>query len=319
MSNVLVFIDHAQGKPKPGSVNAITFAQAVVAKGGGEIHLAVIGKDVGGVAEALKIYDVAKIHVIDAPCFENYLAESYTAAVVEAHKAAAATVIAGVSNSTTKDLFPRVAARLDAAMASDALEVVDARTFKRPMWAGNVTATVELTTDVRVVTVRGTEFEKPVESGASAPINALSFSVDLSTLKTRFVQLKQVKSERPDVTTADIVVSGGRGVKGPEGFKLIEELADVLGAGIGASRAVCDAGWVPNDLQIGQTGKVVAPNLYFAIGISGAIQHLAGMKGSKVIVAINKDPEAPIFQVADYGLVDDLFKAVPTLIGQLKG
>ncbi|MEZ4271699.1 MAG: electron transfer flavoprotein subunit alpha/FixB family protein [Myxococcota bacterium] len=186
------------------------------------------------------------------------------------------------------------------------------------MWAGNVTATVELTTPSKVATIRGTEFGAPLPGG-SADMHTIDFAVDLSTLKASFVSLKEVKSERPDVTTAKVVVSGGRGVKSAEGFKIIEQLADALGAGLGASRAVCDAGWAPNDLQIGQTGKVVAPSLYIAVGISGAIQHLAGMKGSKTIVAINKDPEAPIFQVADYGLVADLFKAVPELIAQLKG
>lgn len=317
MSNVLVMIDQANGKLKKASLAGITFGQEVAKKSGGALHLLVIGHDVKGVAEQVVGFGAAKVYVVEHANFEHYLAESYTVAVVQAAKACQATMVASASTSTTKDLLPRVAARLDAAMASDVTDVIDATTFKRPMWAGNVIATVQLTTPVRVCSVRSTEFAEP-QAGSQAAIEPLSVAVDLSALKARFVSHKEVKSERPDVTTAARVVSGGRGVKSPEGFKVIEQLADALGAGIGASRAVCDAGWVPNDLQIGQTGKVVAPDLYVAVGISGAIQHLAGMKGSKVIVAINKDPEAPIFQVADYGLVADLFQAVPELIKAIK-
>jgi electron transfer flavoprotein alpha subunit len=235
---------------------------------------------------------------------------------MEAQKACGATVIAAAASSSAKDMLPRLSARLGAGMASDVMQVVDGSTFKRPMWAGNVVATVQLTTPVKVCTVRATEFEAPTP-GAASPVETLQVTPDLAGAKAKFVSIKEVKSERPDVTVASRVVAGGRGVKSSEGFKIIEQLADKLGAGIGASRAVCDAGWVANDLQIGQTGKVVAPNLYLAVGISGAIQHLAGMKGSKVIVAINKDPEAPIFQVADYGLVADLFTAVPDLLKAL--
>ncbi len=317
MSNVLIYIDHTAGAAKKTTFPGITFGQQYAEKSGGELHLVVIGKDVGPVVDEVKAFGAAKIHVVDHANFENYLAESYATALVEAQKAAGATLIGGASSSTTKDLFPRVAARLDAAMASDVLNIVDAKTFTRPMWAGNVVATVELTTDTKVATARGTEFGPPA-AGGEAATNAVEVSVDLGALKTTFVSLKVIKSERPDIAIANRVVAGGRGLKGPEGLKLIEDLADLLGAGIGASRAACDAGWVPNDTQIGQTGKVVAPDLYFAIGISGAIQHIAGMKSSKTIVAINKDPEAPIFQVADYGLVADLFKAVPELIDALK-
>ena len=256
---------------------------------------------------------MAKVLVIDDGSFSHYLAESYTNALSAAAEACGATTIAGASSSLSKDLFPRLAVRFDAAMASDVLEVVDGNTFKRPMWAGDVIATVELKGERQICTVRTTEFDAP-EAGAESTVETLAANVDLGTLQTSFVDLKEIKSERPDATVADVVVSGGRGVKSPEGFQVIENLADSLNAGIGASRAVCDAGWVPNDLQIGQTGKIVAPDLYFALGISGAIQHVAGMKGSKVIVAINKDPEAPIFQVADYGFVADLFDAVPQII-----
>lgn len=313
MSNVLIFVEYAGAQAKPGSLAGITFGQAYAQATGGELHLAMIGSGATAAAESIKGFGAKAVHVIDNDCFKNYLAESYTKALTHLAEKTSATMVAGAASSTTKDLFPRVTVRLDAGMASDVLALVDAKTFKRPMWAGNVVATVEIKTDKKVATIRGTEFDKPA-AGGDAEIVSDDFSVDLAELKTTFVDLKEVKSERPDVTTADVVVSGGRGVKSAEGFKLIEQFADHLGAGVGASRAVCDAGWAPNDLQIGQTGKVVAPNLYFAIGISGAIQHLAGMKGSKTIVAINKDPEAPIFQVADYGLVADLFKAVPEIM-----
>ena len=317
MSNVLVLIEHAEGKAKKGSLTGITFGQQVAQKSGGALHLLVVGCNVKSVAEEVTGFGAAKVHVVDDASFAQYLAESYTTVVAAAAKACGATMIAGCASSTTKDFFPRLAARLEAGMGSDVMEVIDASTFKRPMWAGNVIATVQITSATKVCTVRGTEFDMP-KAGAKSPVEALAAKADVGALKAKFVSLKAVKSERPDVTTADRVVSGGRGVKGAEGFKVIEQLADALRAGVGASRAVCDAGWVPNDLQIGQTGKIVAPNLYVAVGISGAIQHLAGMKGSKTIVAINKDPDAPIFQVADYGLVADLFSAVPELIKSIK-
>lgn len=317
MSNTLIYIDHAGGKAKKTTFPGITFGQQYAKMTGGELHLVVIGKDVGAVVDEVKGFGATKIHVADNACFANYLAESYATALVAAQKAAGANMIAGSACSTTKDLFARVAARLDAAMASEVLEIVDAKTLKRPMWAGNVIATVELTTEIKLATVRATEFDPPT-AGGDAATNALEINVDLAGLQTTFISLKEIKSERPDISTAARVVAGGRGVKGPEGMKLIEDLADALGAGVGASRAACDAGWVPNDAQVGQTGKVVAPDLYVAIGISGAIQHIAGMKSSKTIVAINKDPEAPIFQVADYGLVADLFKAVPELLAAIK-
>ena len=318
MSNVLIMLEHTHGVLRKPSLSAITFGQQVAQKTGGQVHLLLVGDKVQEAAKALTGYGAAKIYTIEAGCFEHYLAESYTAAVVAAAKAASATCVAAASSSTSKDLLPRVAARLQAGMATDVLSVVAADTFTRPMWAGNVVATVQINSAVRVASVRATEFLAPTAGAGATPIEALSVTVPLDTLKTKFLSLKEVKSERPDVTTAERIVSGGRGVKGAEGFKVIEQLADAMRAGVGASRAVCDAGWVGNDLQIGQTGKIVAPNLYVAVGISGAIQHLAGMKGSKTIVAINKDPEAPIFQVADYGLVADLFTAVPELIKQLK-
>ena len=317
MSNVLIFVEQASGEVKKASLSAITFGQQLCAKSGGDLFFVVMGAGANAAAEQVKSFGAAKVFATENPSFEHYLAESYTQAVANAASMCDAKTIAGSTSSTTKDFLPRLASKLGAAMASDVMEVIDAKQFKRPMWAGNVVATVELTTDVQVATVRATEFDEPT-AGGDASVETLDVSVELDALHSKFVSLKEIKSERPDATVADVVVAGGRGVKGPEGFKLIEELADLLEGGIGASRAVCDAGWVPNDLQIGQTGKVVAPDLYFAIGISGAIQHLAGMKGSKTIVAINKDPDAPIFQVSDYGLVADLFEAVPELVSSIK-
>lgn len=317
MSNVLVFIEHAGGQPKKSALAGITFGHQAAQKTGGALYLLVVGKDVGPIADAVKGFGAAKVLVADSDNFANYTAEGVTAAIEAAVKACDAKLIAGAASTTTKDCLPRLAARLDAAMVSDVLEIVDDKTFKRPMWAGNVVATVELTTPVKVCTVRSTEFDQPA-AGSDAAIESLDVSIDLGSFKAKFVSLEEIKSERPDLASANRVVAAGRGVKGSEGFQLMETLADLLGAAVGASRAVCDAGWAPNDLQIGQTGKVIAPDLYIGAGISGAIQHLAGMKSSKVIVAINKDAEAPIFQVADYGLVADLFQAVPELVEELK-
>ena len=317
MSNVLILIEHSAGQPKKLSLNAITFGQQLSAQSGGSLNLLLVGENAGEAAQAVQGYGAEKVFGIDDPSMHHYLAESYTAGLSAAAEACGATSIAGASSSLSKDLFPRLAVRLNAAMASDVLEVVDAKTFKRPMWAGDVIATVELKSERQICTVRTTEFDAPA-AGSEASIETLPVNVDLGQLNTSFVELKEIKSERPDATVADVVVSGGRGVKSPDGFKVVEDLADSLNAGLGASRAVCDAGWVPNDLQIGQTGKIVAPDLYFALGISGAIQHVAGMMGSIVFVAINKDPEAPIFQVADYGLVADLFDAVPQIIESIK-
>ena len=257
------------------------------------------------------------MHLADAPVLEKPLAEAHAPVIAAIAKAAQASFVGAAATAYGKDVLPRAAALLGAAMATEVLGFGGegaAVTFRRPMWAGNVIAEVELATPVKVFTIRTTEFPAAQKEGAGA-VTAVAAKVDLGALKTRFVDFKEVKSERPELTDARVVVAGGRGTKGD--FKPIEGLADDLGAAIGASRAAVDAGWVPNDWQVGQTGKVVAPDLYVAAGISGAIQHLAGMKGSKVIVAVNKDPEAPIFQLADYGLVGDLFKVLPELRAKL--
>jgi electron transfer flavoprotein alpha subunit len=318
MSNVLLLIEHSAGALRKTALSAVQFAQQVTQKSGGSIYAAILGDggdDAQKAVQAARQLGIAKVYSVQSASLAHYLAESYCIALVDVQKACGASLVAAAASSASKDLLPRVAARLRAGMATEVLSVVDADTFTRPMWAGNVLATVKLTSAIKVCTVRPTEFSAAAVATDSppCPVETLSPSIDLTALKTTFVRIKEVKSERPDVTTAERIVSGGRGIKSAEGFKIIEQLADTLHAGVGASRAVCDAGWVPNDLQIGQTGKIVAPTLYVAVGISGAIQHLAGMKGSKTIVAINKDPDAPIFSVADYGLVADLFEAVPAL------
>jgi electron transfer flavoprotein alpha subunit len=312
MATHLVVVEHSNGKLVKASLAAFSAAQ----KAGGEVHAIVLGLPAGGeVANAVAPY-AKVVHQGDHADLKNRLAQPYAKVVADVAKHINATHVWAAATAAGKDFMPRVAARLDAGMASDVSAVVDEKTFKRPMWAGNVIGTVELASPIKVVTVRPTEFPAPA---AGAPGQLMTGSPDPGASKMSFVKFDAVVSDRPALTDARVVVSGGRGVKGPEGFKtVIEPLADVLGAAIGASRAVCDAGWVPNDWQVGQTGKVVAPELYIAVGISGAIQHVAGMKGSKVIVAINKEPEAPIFQIADYGLVADLFKAVPELTDALK-
>ena len=313
MATIVVVGEQAAGHLKKATLSALSAAQQIAAKTGGQIAGVVVGGGVGQSAQELAGYGIP-VHVVDAAAFEHALAETHAAAVAELAKKVGASEVVLAATAYGKDIAPRVAAKLGAGLASDVLAVAGANQFKRAMWAGNAIATVEVTTQVKVVTVRATEFAPPQKgqgAGAVTPVQ-----VAAPQAKTKFVEFNEVKSARPELTEARVVVSGGRGTKGD--FKPIEQLADVLNAAVGASRAVVDAGWQPNDLQVGQTGKVVAPQLYVAAGISGAIQHLAGMKGSKTIVAINKDAEAPIFQVADYGLVADLFKALPEMAEAVK-
>jgi electron transfer flavoprotein alpha subunit len=311
MATHLIVAEHAGGKLVKATLAAIAAAHKV----GGDVHVLVIGHGIGAVANELLPY-AKTVHTAEHAGLKDRAAQPYAKVIADAAKAITATHVWAAATGAGKDIMPRVAARLEAGMASDISAVVSENTFKRPMWAGNIIGTVEVTTSTKVITVRPTEFSPPAP-GAAGTIAA--FACDPGTSKMRFVSFDAVVSDRPALSDARVIVSGGRGVKGPEGFKtIIEPLADALGAAIGASRAVCDAGWVPNDWQVGQTGKVVAPDLYVAVGISGAIQHVAGMKGSKCIVAINKEPEAPIFQVADYGLVADLFKAAPELTEAIK-
>ena len=313
MATILLVGEQGGGHLKKASLSALTAAQQLAQKNGAQIATVLIGAGAGQSAQELAAYG-APVHVVEGAGFEHALAETHSAAVAELAKKVGASDVVMAATAYGKDVAPRIAARLGAGLASDVLGIVTANQFRRAMWAGNALATVEVTTPVKVITVRATDFaaaQKAQSAGAVTPQQ-----VNAPQAKTKFVEFNEVKSARPELTEARVVVSGGRGTKGD--FKPIEQLADVLNAAVGASRAVVDAGWQPNDLQVGQTGKVVAPQLYIAAGISGAIQHLAGMKGSKTIVAINKDPEAPIFQIADYGLVADLFKALPELSEAVK-
>ena len=306
----LVLAEHDNAQLKPASLNVVTAA----AKAGGQVHVLVAGSGCAAVAQqAAQVAGVTKVLVADAPHLAHQLAENVAAQVVAvaqgySHVFAAAT-------ATGKNVMPRVAAMLDSAQVSDIISVESADTFTRPIYAGNAIATVQSSDAVKVVTARPTNFDPAAPTGASAAVETVAVTPDtgLSTFNSRDI----AKSDRPELQGAKVVVSGGRGMGSAENFKLLEPLADKLGAAMGASRAAVDAGYAPNDWQVGQTGKVVAPQLYLAVGISGAIQHLAGMKDSKVIVAVNKDPEAPIFAVADYGLVADLFEAVPQLVKEL--
>ena len=307
--SALVIAEHDNQDLKAATLNAVTAATQL-----GDVTVLVAGSGCGAVAEAAaKVAGVAKVLVADAPAYAHPLAESLAPLVVGLASGYSHLLAPATTNG--KNLMPRVAALLDVAMLSDISGIENENTFVRPIYAGNAMATVESSDAIKVITVRGTAFDAAADEGGSASIENISASED-SQLSS-FVGQELTKSERPELTSARVVISGGRGMGNGENFALIEAVADKLGAAVGASRAAVDAGFVPNDYQVGQTGKVVAPDLYIAVGISGAIQHLAGMKDSKVIVAINKDEEAPIFQVADYGLVADLFKAVPELTAEL--
>jgi electron transfer flavoprotein alpha subunit len=313
MSNVLVFAEHQHGKFSKTALVAVQAGKELAAKTNGQCYGAVFGSGVGPLAEELAQYGVAKVFAVDDPVLEHYVADAYTQALAALAKEKGCDAIVATATAIGKDLLPRVAVRLDAAMASDVTSINADGTFVRPMYAGNAIATVKLEAASKVITVRATAFDAAKKDG-TGEVEKVGAKIDAGALKMKFVAFNETKSDRPVLTEARIVVSGGRGLKSGENFTtVLEPLVDAMGAAMGASRAAVDAGFVPNDLQVGQTGKVVAPELYIAVGISGAIQHLAGMKDSKVIVAINKDEEAPIFQVADYGLVADLFKAVPEL------
>lgn len=303
--SILVIAEHDNGSLKGATLNTVAAAAAV----GGDIDILVAGADCQAAAQAAsEISGVAKVLVADNAAYANQLPESVAPLVAQlaegySHVLAAAT-------TTGKNMMPRAAALLDVAQISEIVEVVSADTFVRPIYAGNAMATVQSADAIKMITVRTTAYDA-AETGGSAAIESCDTVIEQAI--SSFVSEQLSVSERPELTSASIVISGGRGMQNGENFVLLEKVADKLGAGIGASRAAVDAGFVPNDMQVGQTGKIVAPDLYIAVGISGAIQHLAGMKDSKVIVAINKDEEAPIFQVSDYGLVADLFKALPEL------
>lgn len=302
----LVVAEHDNAELKPSTLSTVQAASQI----GGDIHILVAGSGCAAVAEqASKVAGVAVVKVADDARYGHQLAEP-VGVLVEGMAGDYSHVLAPAS-TFGKNFMPRVSALLDVAQISDISSVVSADTFVRPIYAGNAMATVQSNDAIKLITVRGSTFDKAAAEGGSATIENVSSADDPGV--STFVSQELSKSERPELTSAGIVISGGRGVGSSENFAIIEALADKLGAAVGASRAAVDAGYVPNDYQVGQTGKIVAPDLYVAIGISGAIQHLAGMKDSKVIVAINKDEEAPIFQVADYGLVGDLFDVVPQL------
>ncbi len=307
---VLVIAEHNDASLASATLNTVTAAQQI----GGEIAVLVAGQGVSAVAEAAaKIAGVAKVLVADHAAYAHQLPENVAPLV--ASLAADFSHVLAPATTNGKNYLPRVAALLDVDQISEIIAVESADTFKRPIYAGNAIATVQSSAAVKVITVRTTGFDAAAAEGGSAAVEAVGTVSDAG--KSAFVGEELAKSDRPELTAAKIVVSGGRGMQNGDNFKHLYALADKLGAAVGASRAAVDAGFVPNDMQVGQTGKIVAPQLYLAVGISGAIQHLAGMKDSKVIVAINKDEEAPIFQVADYGLVADLFEAVPELANAL--
>ncbi|WP_443645605.1 electron transfer flavoprotein subunit alpha/FixB family protein [Candidatus Ponderosibacter sp. Uisw_141_02] len=308
--SILILCDHENGQLSPVTLNAVSAASQI----GGEIHLLVAGDQTGNVAKAAaSIAGIAKVLVADDKSLENGLAENLAPLMQSlsggySHMMAAAT-------TAGKNVMPRLAALLDVMQISDIIKIDDDNTFQRPIYAGNALSTVSSNEAIKVITVRGTAFEAAAAEGGNATIEPVAGASDAGL--SAYVKSELSSSERPELTSAPIVISGGRGMQDGANFAMLEKIADKLGAAVGASRAAVDAGFVPNDYQVGQTGKVVAPDLYVAVGISGAIQHLAGMKDSKVIVAINKDDEAPIFQVADYGLVADLFDAVPALEKEL--
>jgi electron transfer flavoprotein alpha subunit len=307
---ILVIAEHDNQTIKPATLNTVTAARKI----GGDVTLLIAGADCEGAAKAAAaIAGVQKVLRAEGAQFKEGLAENVSALVVSL--AANYTHILAPATSFGKNIAPRVAALLDVAQVSDIVSVVSADTFVRPIYAGNALATVQSSDKIKVITVRGTAFDQAPATGGSAAIENAAATPDSGL--SSFVGRDVAKTERPELTAARIIVSGGRGMGSGENFKLLEPLADKLGAAMGASRAAVDAGYVPNDWQVGQTGKIVAPDLYIAVGISGAIQHLAGMKDSRVIVAINKDEEAPIFQVADYGIVGDLFQLVPELVKAL--
>jgi len=306
MMSVLVIADHDNSVLKPATLNVVAAAQQI----GGDIEILVAGSGCGAVAEAVaKIAGVGKVLVADNAAYGHHLAENLGLLVAELGKSYSHILTS--AGTTGKDFMPRVAALLDVAQVSDIIKVESADTFVRPIYAGNAIATVKSSDAIKVVTVRPTGFDPVAAEGGSAAVEAVAVAHDAGV--SAFVKEELAKSDRPELTSASIVISGGRGMQNGDNFEMLYKVADKLGGAVGASRAAVDAGFVPNDMQVGQTGKIVAPQLYVAVGISGAIQHLAGMSGSKVIVAINKDEEAPIFQVADYGLVADLFDVVPEL------
>ena len=308
--SILIIAEHDNNELKGATLNTVAAGAAI----GGDIDILVAGTDCGSVAEAAsQVPGVRKVLVADKESYKNSLAENVGNLVAELAEGYSHVLAPATTNG--KNFMPRVAAKLDVSQISDISAVISEDTFERPIYAGNCIATVQSSDSIKVITVRTTGFDACEASGGNAELTAIDNDTDAGV--SSFVKEEIAESDRPELTAADVVISGGRGMQNGDNFSLLNGIADKLGAAIGASRAAVDSGFVPNDMQVGQTGKIVAPDLYIAVGISGAIQHLAGMKDSKVIVAINKDEEAPIFQVADYGLVADLFDALPELESKL--
>ena len=316
MGAVIVYLESTESGVRSTSLPALTAARELAKHHGGPVVGVVIGSGVAAAAQDAARY-ADKVWSYDAPSLRDSLAETWAPVLVSAVKGLSASALVASATSTGKDVLPRVAALLEAGMASDITGVRGPKTFRRPTFAGNALTDVEILTPIVIASVRQTEFAPAAPAASAGAVEAQQPGA-VDALGAELVALHATKSERPELTEAQVVVSGGRGMKSGENFKILEQLTDLLGGALGASRAAADAGMVPNDLQVGQTGKVVAPKLYIAVAISGAIQHLAGMKGSKVIVAINKDAEAPIFQVADYGLVANWETAIPALIAEIK-
>ena len=308
--SVLLIAEHNNKELKAFTLNAVTAASQI----DGDIHALIIGNNCGDVAKAAsELPLVKKVISVEAPYYENFIAENFAPVIIKLAEDYSHIICS--ANTFGKNLMPRVAAKLDTSQISDIIKVESPDTFVRPIYAGNAFATVKSTDTKKCVTIRPTSFEACESSGGSAPIENADADAEFSL--TKFINREEIKSDRPELGTARIVVSGGRGMQNGDNFKLITAIADKLNAAIGASRAAVDAGYISNDHQVGQTGKVVVPDLYIAVGISGAIQHLAGMKESKIIVAINKDGEAPIFSFADYGLEADIFEALPQFLEEL--
>lgn len=322
MNRILVIAEHDQGHLKLATFAAAGFAQKVCAATGGAFDFLLLGSGLAAATEGLRRSGAGGVLVADSPELTQPLADRYAQVIAYTVRARAATLVVAATSTFSKDILPRAAALLDAGMLSDVIDVRgegDDLTFRRVMFAGNVIATVQLDGDIKCVAVRSAAFAAPAATEALSPVEAVAIDVAALPKFAEFINRETKVSARPDATEARIIVSGGRALKNAADFeRLVGGLADQLGAAVGSSRALVDSGITPNSLQIGQTGKVVAPDLYFALGISGAIQHMAGMKDTKVIAAINKDPDAPIFEIADYGLVADVYEAVPELMQKLK-
>jgi len=322
MGNVLVIAQIIDGEVKKATNCTVTFASQIAGHIGGSYSILAIGNDLSGQSDALASLGGEKVYLAQGENLDNALAEQWTPIIEKVVKDGGFQVVVSPASSTGKDVLPRVACRMDAGMASEvvAVEFNDGKlTYTRPMFAGNVNGYAQIDTPVEFLTIRPTEFDAKEPVGEKSAVENVDLPASSDALgRIEFLGFEKAESARPDLAEAGVVVSGGRGMKSKENFKLIEDLADLMGGAVGATRAAVDAGFIHNDFQVGQTGKIVAPDLYFAVGLSGALQHVAGMKSSNVIVAVNKDEEAPIFQVADYGIVGDLFKVLPELVEEIK-